>query len=159
MVGGAAALSGAWILGPRIGRFTYDEKTKKWTSNQIPGHNSVLAATGAFILWFGFFPFNAASGFTIIGDGFVQVGRVATVTALAGASGCLTLLAVGVYCHEEKTIDLGLSINGLLSGMVATCSGVGYFDPWAGIPVGVTGALAYYASAWLLERLRIGMNI
>lgn len=155
MVGGAAALAGAWLIGPRIGRFTYDESTKKWSSNPIPGHNAVLAATGAFILWFGFFPFNAASGFAIVGDGFTQVGRVATVTALAGAAGCFTLLGVGFYFHEEQTIDLGLSINGLLSGMVATCSGVGYYDPWAGIPVGITGALSYYGFALLLEKFRI----
>lgn len=66
VVGGVAALSGAWILGPRIGRFKYDEESKTWISQPIPGHNSVLAATGTFILWFGFFPFNAASGFSIV---------------------------------------------------------------------------------------------
>ena len=54
MVGGVAALSGAWILGPRIGRFEYDEATKTWISRPIPGHNAVLAATGTFILWMGF---------------------------------------------------------------------------------------------------------
>lgn len=148
-------MAGAWIIGPRLGRFTYDESTKKWRSNPIPGHNAVLAATGTFILWFGFFPFNAASGFAIVGDGFAQVGRVVTVTALAGASGCLTLLGVGFYFHDGKIIDLGLSINGLLSGMVATCAGVGYYDAWAGIPVGITGALSCYAFALLLEKLRI----
>ncbi|KAL7525479.1 hypothetical protein ACHAWF_001382 [Thalassiosira exigua] len=155
MVGGAAALSGAWVLGPRIGRFEYDESEGRWISKPIRGHNAVLAATGTFILWFGFFPFNAASGFTIVNEGFVQVGRAATVTALAGASGCLTLLWVGYRFREGKTVDLGLSMNGLLSGMVATCSGVGYFDPWAGIPIGATGALSYYAMAALLEKLRI----
>ena len=155
MVGGAAALSGAWILGPRLGRFRYDEATETWISCPIPGHNAVLAATGTFILWMGFFPFNTAAGFTIVNEGFVAVGRVATVTALAGASGCLTLLSVGYYWREEKTVDLGLSMNGLLSGMVATCSGVGYYNPWAGIPIGITGSLSYYASAWVLERLRI----
>ena len=66
MVGGVAALSGAWILGPRIGRFIYDDVSETWISQPIPGHNSVLACTGAFILWFGFFPFNAASGFSIV---------------------------------------------------------------------------------------------
>ena len=66
VVGGVAALSGAWILGPRIGRFKYDEESETWISQPIPGHNSVLAATGTFILWFGFFPFNAASGFSIV---------------------------------------------------------------------------------------------
>jgi len=89
------------------------------------------------------------------GGGFVQVGRVATVTALAGASGAITLLCVGWFHREGNVLDLGLCINGLLSGMVATCSGVGYYDPWAGLPIGATGALSYYGMAWLLDRLRI----
>lgn len=118
MVGGSAALSGAWILGPRIGRFVFDKPSNTWISHPIPGHNTVLAATGVFILWFGFFPFNAASGFTIVGDGLVQVGRVATVTALAGSAGSITLLFVGFFLREGKTLDLGLSMNGLLAGMV-----------------------------------------
>ena len=151
MVGGTAALAGAWVLGPRIGRFEYDSETETWISHPIRGHNSVLAATGTFILWFGFFPFNAASGGNIVGTGLTQVGRIATVTALAGAAGCMTLLAVGVFFKKESTIDLGLSMNGLLAGMVATCSGVGYYDPWVGILVGSTGALVYYGMAWVME--------
>ena len=50
MVGGIAALAGAWILGPRIRRFEYDEATDTWISHPIPGHENVLAATGTFIL-------------------------------------------------------------------------------------------------------------
>lgn len=151
MVGGTAAFAGAWILGPRIGRFKFDSETNTWISIPIPGHDSVLAATGTFILWFGFFPFNAAAGGSIVGQGLSQVGRVATVTALAGAAGCMTLLCVGIYFKKDSTIDLGLSMNGLLAGMVATCSGVGYFDPWVGLIVGSTGALVYYAMAWVME--------
>jgi ammonia channel protein AmtB len=156
MVGGIAAFSGAWILGPRIGRFEHDEATDAWSSHPIRGHDSVLAATGTFILWFGFFPFNAASGMNIVGEGLLQTGRVVTVTALGGASGCLTLLFYGIYFTKEKNIDLGLSMNGLLGGMVATCSGVGYYDPWVGLVVGSTGSLVYYALAWFMEfKLRI----
>ena len=151
MVGGIAAFTGAWILGPRIGRFEHDEATGAWISRRIPGHNSVLAATGTFILWFGFFPFNAAAGGNIVGEGLAQAGRVATVTALAGAAGCLTLLLVGIRFRKESTIDLGLSMNGLLAGMVTTCSGVGYYDPWVGILAGSTGALVYYGMAWVME--------
>ena len=77
------------------------------------------------------------------------------MTALAGSSGAITLLIVGWFHKEENVLDLGLCINGLLAGLVSTCSGVGYYDPWAGIPVGATGALAYYSMAWLLDRLRI----
>ena len=75
-VGGAAALAGAAILGPRIGRFTYDESTGKYTSNKIPGHNLVLSALGGFILWFGFFAFNGGSGtfFRKVWDASLIVG-------------------------------------------------------------------------------------
>lgn len=61
-IGGMAALVGATIIGPRIGRFHYDDETRKWISTPIPGHNLVLAALGIFLLWFGFFAFNGGSG-------------------------------------------------------------------------------------------------
>lgn len=61
LVGGAAAMSGAWILGPRIGKFVINKETGKKEPTVIPGHNAVLAATGTLLLWFGFFPFNAGT--------------------------------------------------------------------------------------------------
>ena len=64
-VGGVAALTGATILGPRIGRFKQDPTTGKTISTPIPGHNLCLSALGGFILWFGFFAFNGGSGTTI----------------------------------------------------------------------------------------------
>jgi Ammonium Transporter Family len=59
LVGGAAAMSGAWVLGPRIGRFVVNKETGKKEPRTILGHNAVLAACGTLLLWFGFFPFNA----------------------------------------------------------------------------------------------------
>ena len=121
-VGGAAALMGAYILGPRIGRFSKDENDN-WISTKIPGHNLVLSALGGFLLWLGFFAFNGGSGkyrgtisevssfsrwtdgfltrsliplpdtgYDIVGEGAVQTGRVVTVATLGGAMGAVTML-------------------------------------------------------------------
>ncbi len=72
-VGGAAALAGAWILGPRKGRFIKNEDTGKIEVIRIPPHNMVLATLGGFLLWFGFFPFNGGSGLNIVGEGAIIV--------------------------------------------------------------------------------------
>jgi len=119
-VGGMAALVGATILGPRIGRFTKDEATGKTISNKIPGHNLVLSALGGFILWFGFFAFNGGSGYDIVGEGAIITGRVAVVTCLGGATGAITMLMYIKY--RDGTWDMMMCMNGLLAGMIATCS-------------------------------------
>ena len=147
-VGGVAALCGAFFLGPRIGRFVKNEETGKWESHPIPGHNLVLSALGAFILWFGFFAFNGASGYDIATpEGYITTGRVAVVTTLAGSTGALTIL--GLYRFKDGTWDMMQAMNGLLAGMITTCSGVAAYEPWAAIIVGFTGALAYYAQEWV----------
>jgi Amt family ammonium transporter len=149
-VGGTAALSAAWILGPRIGRFSYDEETKKWTSHKIPGHNLVLSALGGFILWMGFFPFNGGSGLDIGSvDGALITGRVVVVTTLAGASGGVTMLAFGRIKSGEW--DMMLSLNGVLAGMIASCSGVNTFHPTVALFVGFSGSWAYYLQDWVTE--------
>jgi Amt family ammonium transporter len=151
-VGGTAALSAAWILGPRIGRFSYDEVTKKWTSHKIPGHNLVLSALGGFILWMGFFPFNGGSGLDIGSmDGAVVTGRVVVVTTLAGASGGITMLIFGRVKSGEW--DMMLSLNGVLAGMIASCSGVNTFHPTVSLFVGFSGSFAYYIQDWVTENI------
>jgi len=151
-VGGAAAMAGAYFLGPRIGRFVKNEETGKVEPVEIPGHNLVLAALGGFILWFGFFPFNCASGANIVGfQAVIDTGRVAVVTTLAGATGAFTLLFYGRVCL--KTWDMMLALNGLLAGMVATCSGVNAYEPPIALVVGASGSMVYYAQNWLFENV------
>jgi Amt family ammonium transporter len=151
-VGGTAALSAAWILGPRIGRFSYNEETKKWTSHKIPGHNLVLSALGGFILWMGFFPFNGGSGLDIGSlDGAQATGRVVIVTTLAGAAGGVTMLIFGRV--KSGDWDMMLSLNGVLAGMIATCSGVNTFTPNVSLFVGFSGAFAYYLQDWVTENI------
>jgi ammonium transporter, Amt family len=149
LVGGAAAMSGSVFLGPRIGKFKYHEDTKKWETVDIPGHNAVLAALGCFILWTGFFAFNGAACGAFFCPDYVTTGRIVTVTMLAGSSGCLALLFYGAF--RTGHWDLKLAMNGLLSGMVASCSGCNVMTPWASIVTGIAGAAGYYFQNWLFE--------
>jgi ammonium transporter, Amt family len=147
-IGGAAALIAATMLGPRIGKYTVVDGTVVKV-NKIPGHNLVLSALGGFILWFGFFAFNAASGYNIVGEGAIITGRVAIVTCLGGASGACTLL---FYTRiREGTWDMMTSLNGLLAGMIATCSCCNVIEIWASLIVGPTGALVFYLSSYIIE--------
>ena len=160
MVGGVAALSGAYFLGPRLGRF-HQKLDGTWETKDIPGHNTVLAATGVFILFFGFFPFNGASGYNIAAadvgagrpTGADTTGRVVVVTLLAGAAGGLTMLGAGKL--HLKHWDLPFAMNGVLAGMVSVCAGANYFDPWAAVVVGVSAQGIFFGLSRLLERFRI----
>uniref|UniRef100_A0A7S1D705 Ammonium transporter n=1 Tax=Cyclophora tenuis TaxID=216820 RepID=A0A7S1D705_CYCTE len=156
MVGGGAAFAGAWVLGPRLGRYTFDPDTNKYTLNAIPGHNAVLAATGGLLLFLGFFPFNAGSGLNIVGDQAVVTGRIAIVTALAGAGGGMVMLWLGMW--YRKCCDLSYCMNGVLSGMVSVCSGCNTFQPWAGLFVGATGSLVFFAMATAMEHPRVRID-
>ena len=80
-MGGFAALAGAIVLGPRLGKYNEDG-----TANAIPGHNLTLSAVGAFILWFGWFGFNPGSTLGAVGK-WDLIGSVATNTFLASAAG------------------------------------------------------------------------
>ncbi|KAL7568902.1 hypothetical protein ACA910_015549 [Epithemia clementina (nom. ined.)] len=155
LVGGAAAMAGAWILGPRIGRFVQNEQTGEWQAVEIPGHNAVLAALGTLVLWFGFFPFNAGAGYAVASNAdIVTTGRAVVVTNLAAASGGCALLFYGVL--RNGVWDPAFAMNGLLGGMVASCSGVNVFDTWSAIIVGILGALGFYVQVWVFEtKLRI----
>src|SRR5262245_10097644 len=108
-IGGVLALCGAVALGPRLGR-----KFKRDGGGMPPGHNLTLAALGAVILWFGWYGFNPGS--TLSAMDFEGIGRVATNTTLAACAGALVAVA-WVYPRSKK-FDVGISINGLLAGLV-----------------------------------------
>ena len=101
---------GAIALGPRLGR-----KFKRDGGGMPPGHNMTLAALGAVILWFGWYGFNPGS--TLSAMDFEGIGRVATNTTLAACAGALVAV-LWVYPRSKKW-DVGISINGLLAGLVA----------------------------------------
>jgi Amt family ammonium transporter len=144
-------MSGAWILGPRIGKFVVNPETGKTEPQVIPGSNAILAALGVLLLWFGFFPFNAGAGYSVAEtDSAINTGRAVVVTCLTGASGSMTLLTYSIF--RFKQWDLGFAMNGLLAGMVASCSGVNVYAPWVAVVfIGPLGAIGYYLHSFLVE--------
>ena len=145
-VGGISALVGAWMLGPRIGRFNKDG-----TANVIAGHSLPLATIGVFILWFGWYGFNAGS---TLGFGEPDVvARVAANTTLAPATGALAGLMTAWVKWGKP--DLTLALNGALAGLVAItapCAVVGLGSSiWIGL---IGGVLVVYGIDWM-NRIRI----
>jgi Amt family ammonium transporter len=140
-VGGMAALVGAWILGPRIGRFNRDG-----SPNVIAGHNLPLVMIGVFILWFGWYGFNAGSTLGMAEP--EVVGRVAMNTTLAPAAGAIAAMLTAWLKFGKP--DLTIALNGSLAGLVgitAPCAVVGF---GASIAIGlVAGVLVVYGVLWL----------
>jgi Amt family ammonium transporter len=145
-VGGWAALVGAWLLGPRLGKYNPDG-----TSNAIPGHNIPLAALGVFILWFGWFGFNPGS--TTAGTN-LSIGAIAVTTNLAAAAGALIAMIV-VWVKYGKP-DTSMALNGALAGLVAITAGCANVSPLSAIIIGgLAGAIVVLAIEFVDKVLRI----
>src|SRR5215210_6467272 len=147
--GALAALAGALLLGPRIGRFGADGR-----ANAIPGHNVVYVTLAVMILWFGWFGFNAGSTLAVqSGDMVGFFGYVALTTNLAAAAGAVGGLATAWVVLGRP--DLSMMLNGVIAALVAITAASGFVAPWAGVVIGlVAGAVAVIG--WLaVERLRV----
>ncbi len=147
MVGGIAGLMGAIAVGPRIGKFT--EKG----ANAIPGHNIAIATLGMFILWFGWYGFNPGSTLALSGGTSALAARVAVTTTLAAGTGgvvavLFTKLTTGIY-------DMGLTVNGILGGLVGITAPCATVDPWAAIVIGGVAAIVVIQGVKLLDALKI----
>jgi len=143
-VGGWAALAGAIVLGPRLGKYGPDGK-----SHVIPGHSLTLAALGVFILFLGWFGFNPGS--TTAANGLQA--RIAVNTLLAGCTGAIGALATSWV--KFKVPDIGMTLNGCLAGLVAITSPCATVTPLGAVLIGaLAGALVVW-SVLFFERLRI----
>lgn len=140
MVGGAIACLGAWMLGPRIGKYDKDGKARA-----IPGHNLTAAALGVFILWFCWFGFNGGSSICLsTDDAMVMTGLVCFNTNLAAAvATCTTMLFTWVRYGKP---DVSMTLNGSLAGLVAITAGCDTVDPfgafWIGLVAGILVVLS-----------------
>jgi Amt family ammonium transporter len=144
-VGGWAALVGAALLGPRLGK--YDHKGRL---RPIPGHNMALVTLGGLFLWFGWFGFNAGSELAANGP---VLAHVVTTTALAGAFG--TVVATGWAWLRSGKPDLTLIINGMLGGLVGVTAGCRFVEPYGAALIGaVCGVLVIEAVAFF-DRIRV----
>jgi len=113
-LGGWAALVGAAVLGPRIGKYTKDGKSKA-----IPGHSLTLGALGVFILWFGWFGFNPGS--TLSGMASEDIGHIFMTTNLSAAA-CAVSTMILTWIKYGKP-DVSMTLNGALGGLVAITAG------------------------------------
>lgn len=162
LTGGCTALIATMILGPRKGRF-YHERTGEPIAKprRVKGHSMSLQVLGTFILWFGWYGFNAGSTFTITNG--AEAGSVASLagvcTTLAGAAGCVTSLCVSTYRTErltgEATFDLVYALNGCLSGLVSITAGCALVEPWAALVIGIIAGFIYCLASDLLVRYKI----
>ncbi len=143
MTGGVAALVGAIILGPRLGKFDKDGKPRA-----IPGHHIPMAITGCFILAFGWFGFNAGS--TLAG-GDLRIGVIATNTMLASASGALCAMFYMWTVYGKP--DVSMSANGLLAGLVAITAPCAYVNSVAAVGIGAIAGILLCISVFFVERV------
>ena len=135
MTGGAAALVGAAILGPRIGKYDKDGKPKA-----IPGHSLTLGALGVFILWFCWFGFNGASTVSMEGDAIVSAGKIFVTTNLAAAVATCTVM-VFTWIRYKKP-DVSMTLNGSLAGLVAITAGCDTVSPASAAIIGIISGFA-----------------
>jgi len=148
MTGGISALLGAYVVGPRIGRYDADGRLV-----EIPGHSSTLQALGTFILWVGWYGFNPGSTLAITGLGDVA-GRAAVTTTLSAAGGAVSCLAI--YKASSHAFDLGQTLNGALAGLVSITAGCSVVEPYAAVIIGLIGALVYTGwSEFVKRKLKI----
>jgi Amt family ammonium transporter len=143
-VGGWAALAGAIVLGPRIGKYGKDGKPRP-----IPGHSLTLAALGVFILYLGWFGFNPGS--TTAANGLVP--RIAVNTLLAGCTGAIAALLASYL--RTKTFDIGMTLNGVLAGLVAITSPCATVTTAGAVLIGLTAGVIVVFAVVFFDRIRV----
>src|SRR5438552_9186725 len=146
--GALAALAGALILGPRLGKFGTDGR-----ANPIPGHNIPYAVLGTLILWFGWFGFNPGSTLSVDFGGFGYFGYVAITTNIAAAAGAIGGIATSWLVLKKP--DISMMLNGVLAALVAITAASGFVAPWAAITIGLVAGFIAVTGVILVERIGI----
>jgi len=149
-VGGVLALIGAIALGPRLGKYGKDKK-----SRAIPGHNLALAALGVFILWLGWFGFNPGSQLAASGEvNRVAISHVFLTTNLAAAAGGAATMFLTWIKYGKPS--LSLMLNGILAGLVGITAGCDVVSPWGAVVIGfVCGIVLVFAIEFIDHKLHI----
>jgi Amt family ammonium transporter len=140
-VGGWAALAGALVVGPRVGKYTEDG-----TPRDIPGHSLPLAALGVFILWLGWFGFNAGS--TTAGS--TAIAKIAMNTFVAAGAGAAAAMAITWI--DGGSPDATMTLNGVLGGLVGITAGCAALTPPYAILTGAIAGLVVVYGTRFLER-------
>ena len=143
-VGGWAALVGAYVLGPRIGKYT------RKGAHPIKGHNMPLTAIGVFLLWFGWYGFNGGS---VLSANPGAVSTVFVTTTLSAAGGIIGSMILSWYLSNKP--DLSMILNGSLAGLVGITAGADVIDPATSILVGLISGLLVVSSVLYLDSRKI----
>ncbi|MCE9600272.1 MAG: ammonium transporter [Spirochaetia bacterium] len=144
-VGGWAALTGAYILGPRRGKYTSSG------INPIPGHNMGMAFTGCFVLWLGWFGFNPGSTMGV-GDGKL-ISHIFNTTNLAAAAGCLGAAITATLIMKKP--DFSMILNGCLAGLVAITAPCAWVTLPASLIIGFVAGILVVLAVPLFDKLKI----
>ena len=143
-VGGWAALTGVYILGPRRGKYGPDGKI-----HAIPGHNMTAATIGCLILWFGWFGFNPGSTMGVNPKG---IALIALTTNMAAAAGTLTATATAWLMLGKP--DLGMTLNGCLAGLVAITAPCAFVTVPSALIIGGIGGILVVLGVLFFDRIR-----
>ena len=146
MVGGICALIGAWMLGPRIGKFVKDKEGKVTKVNAFPGHNLVIAALGVFILWLGWYGFNGAAATDI-----PTLGSVFLTTTVAPAVATVTCM-IFTWIKFGKP-DVSMCLNASLAGLVAITAPCDVTDCFGAAVIGIIAGLLVVFGVWFTDNV------
>ena len=147
-VGGWAALVGAYMVGPRLGKYV------KGKVEPIPGHNKVLATLGVMALWFGWFGFNGGSQLAWGGDNTVAATTIVLLTNLSAAAGAVGALFTTWVWYGKP--DIVQTLNGALAGLVSITAGAANMDPYGAFFAGLIGGIiVVFAIEFIEKKLKI----
>ena len=139
MVGGFSALIGAWLLGPRLGKYNKDG-----SPNAIPGHNVVIGALGCFILWFGWYGFNGAAA-----TSGPQLASIFATTTIAPAVATVTCM-IFTWIKYGKP-DVSMCLNASLAGLVAITAGCDVTDALGAFFIGIVAGMLVVFGVWFCD--------
>ena len=144
MVGGIAALIGAAMVGPRIGKFEKNPDGKVIRVNAFPGHNIVIGALGVFILWLGWYGFNGAA--------CVSVDQLASVFVTTTIAPSLATVVCMIFTWiKYGKPDVSMCLNASLAGLVAITAGCDVTDAFGAMVIGSVAGLLVCFGVWFLD--------
>lgn len=144
MVGGISALIGAWILGPRIGKFKKDANGKGTKVNAFPGHSIAFGALGVFILWLGWYGFNGAAATSV-----AQLGSIFLTTTVSPAIATVVCM-IFTWLKYGKP-DVSMCLNASLAGLVAITAGCDVTDVVGACVIGAVSGVLVVFGVWFLD--------
>ncbi|MBQ7583959.1 MAG: ammonium transporter [Lachnospiraceae bacterium] len=146
MVGGICAMIGAWMLGPRIGKYEKDEKGKIVKVNAFPGHNIPIAALGVFILWLGWYGFNGAAATTV-----GQLGSIFVTTTIAPSVATVVCM-IFTWVKYGKP-DVSMCLNASLAGLVAITAPCDVVDVPGAMIIGAVAGVLVVFGVWFFDNV------